>query len=418
MSSAAYPPTIYVLGTDKDIGKTVTCMGIIATLRSPKVGYQLQDIGYMKPVGQETLPVTDSYGRTIQADKDAVLLTTLLGITGSPYEVMSPVVWRDGETTRFMDEAAAGDPLVGREEYLERVRQAYVRVAEGKKVVIAEGTGQPGVGSVGGISNADVINALRAMVVQVTAILVTRGGIGATVDQLFPYLMALDHLGTRIDGVIINGVLMDKMDKVRQYLQTYYERVFPRLYGERLTAQGSPRILGYVPLVPELRLPSMRLLAEHFAREKGAAQEVIAPASFPTYVPPLVHDLKVISLAHGYESLLVPGDVVIVGANAEEVILGVLRFHQEMLREQGSGLAGLILSCKHVGGVSDAVRRVVAANDLPAITLDYDSAEIVQRVENLIVKVQPYDLMKKELIARTYQEHLDLCATFKWGCKA
>lgn len=37
---------------------------------------------------------------------------------------------------------------------------------------------------------------------------------------VFPYLMALDHLGTRVNGVIVNGVLSARMDKVRHYLES------------------------------------------------------------------------------------------------------------------------------------------------------------------------------------------------------
>ena len=407
MSTTEYPQTLFVLGTDRNVGKTVTCIGLIAKLMSPEYGLSTRLIGYTKPVGQETLTVLNGEGVPIQADKDAVLITSLMGTQSYGYEKISPVVWRSGVTAAYIDEAAKGDPRAGREAFKERIRDAYEYVAAGKRIVIVEGTGQPGVGSVAGISNADVINMLRDMGVPVFVIMVTEGGIGSTIDQVFPYLMALDHLGTRVDGLIVNGVLRPKLDKICHYLETYYESVFSALYGHRLAA-GPPPILGFIPAIPELRMPTMRLIAERFAEEPDSSVSVVAPEDFDTSACRLVRNLKVISLEFGYEPLLQPGDAVIVGVNANDTILAMLLLHERMVHKHGLGLSGLILSCKHVGGLSPKIQDIILSGDLPTITLDQDSAEIVQHIEGMTVKIQPYDAKKKELIAQAFREHLNL----------
>jgi uncharacterized protein len=403
-----FPPTVFVLGTDRDIGKTVTCIGIIAKLMSAEHGYKVEDIGYIKPVGQETITVLDGKGVPMQADKDAVLVTTLLGIQCGDYAIMSPVVWRDGLTAKYIDEASQDNPSKGCDAFLQQIREAYRCVARGKRIVIVEGTGQPGVGSVAGISNADVINTLRGMGVQVFVIMVARGGIGSTIDQIFPYLMALDHMGTQVNGIIINSVLPDKIDKVRHYLENYYTRVFMPLYGARLKVQPTPKILGFVPAVTELRQPSMRLIADHFAKQPDSAIEIVAPTDFDEGARGFVQQLKVISLEFGYEPFLEPGDAVIVGVNANDVILAMLLLHERLVRKYGRGLSGLILSCKFVGGLAQQIRELIQSGDLPTILLDYDSAGIVQRVENMTIKIQPYDVDKRALIARTYENSLTL----------
>jgi dethiobiotin synthetase len=407
MSPQPYPTTVFVLGTERNIGKTVTCIGIISKLLSPEHGFGLCEIGYMKPVGQQTVKVVNMKGATLDVDKDAVLLTTLVGVECCDYDYLSPVVWRGGSTATFIDQAAAGDPAQGREAMLARIRDAYDHVAEGRRIVIVEGTGQPGVGSVAGISNADVINALRAMGVPLFVVLVAPGGIGNTIDEIFPYLMTLDHVGTKLDGLIINGVIPSKMEKVRGYLESYYQRVFPRLYGERLTIQGPPPILGFVPTIDELRLPSMRLVAETLAEEPDNQMEIIAPENFDTACG-LIANLKVISLDFGYESLLSSGDAVVVGFNANDAILSMLLLHERLSRHNGAGLSGLILSCSNVGGLSTQIRDLIHSGDLPTITLNHETAEIVQRIENMTVKIQPYDVTKKELIARAYNQYLTL----------
>lgn len=407
MEANSFPRTIFVLGTARDIGKTVTCIGIIAKLLSD-YGYTTDQIGYMKPVGQETLTVLNGEGVPIQADKDAVLLTSLMDVQSHGYENVSPVVWQGGLTAECIDAATRGDPRDGQQAFFERIFAAYLRVAEGRKFVVLEGTGQPGVGSVAGISNADVINMLRARGVPLTVLIVSEAGIGNTIDQLFPYLMTLDHMGTRVDGIIINDVLVNKLDQIKRYLSNYYTHSYIALYGQHLTMSTPPPLLGFVPSMPELRYPTMRLIAETLAKRKEAGVEVVAPEDFDTQAVKLVRNVKVINLVYGYEPYVHPGDAVIVGVNANEIALAMLLLHKRLVRQHGEGLSGLILSCKSVGGLSPQVRRLIEEESLPAIVVDYDSADLIKRVDNMTVKIQPYDITKRDLIVDTYCRHLTL----------
>ena len=399
-----YPPTVFVLGTDRNIGKTVTCIGIISNLIASGQGLGAQDIGYIKPVGQQTLTVLNDQGRPVECDKDAIVALSLLGIEGPGYEYLSPVVWADGVTSQYIDEASTGDPLVGRQVFLERIRDAYQHVAQGKRVVLADGTGQPGVGSVAGISNADVIKTLREMGVPLSVLLVTRGGIGATIDQVFPFLVLLDHMGVRTEGLIINGVFPSKMDKIRRYLTNYYEKAFPVLYGESLKVHGTPRIVGFVPSVDELRCPTMRLIRETLAKKDEKIVEVVVTKDAEQGSLSLVRNVKVISLDFGFEAFLEPGDAVVVGVNSNDVILAILLLHERMVRQHGQGLSGLILSCRQVGGLSRQSEELVSASDLPTMLVALDSASIVQKIEGMDVKIQPYDVGKKALIAAAFQD--------------
>jgi uncharacterized protein len=405
---AKYPKTVFILGTNRNIGKSVTCIGIICKLLSESMGYTTDEIGYIKPVGQETLTVVDGRGVSIEADKDAVLITSLMGIECPGYDKTSPLVWQSGVTADFIDEAGQGDPIGGCHAFMDRIRDAYEHVCQNKRIVIVEGTGQPGVGSVAGVSNADVINLLREMGVPVYAVMVASGGIGSTIDQIFPYLMSAEHMGTRIDGIIINSVFGSKIDKIQHYIETYYDKVFPPIYGKYMQSSAPPPILGFVPAVPELGLPTMRLIAEYFGARPAAAMEIIAPQDFDNGACRLVRDIKVLSLDFGYESLLRPGDAVIIGVNANDAILAMLLLHERMVRRQGTGLAGMILSCKQVGGLASQIRDLIERGDLPTITLDYDSADIVARIEGMTIKIQPYDVGKKELIAKAFDRSLHL----------
>lgn len=411
MASAQYPPTIFVLGTQQHVGKTVTCIGVIAKLLSPEYGYCVEQIGYIKPVGQQTVTVKNAQGHPLYVDKDAVLVTSLLGIPIPRYEVISPVLWLGGLTASYIDDQASETPQMPNSVFAQRVREAYEEVAQGKEVVIVEGTGQPGVGSVGSVCNGDIIRMLREMGVPLYVLLVVEAGIGSTIDRLFPYLIAMDRLGAYVDGIIVNRVFPERMEKIVHYLTTYYQKVFPRQYGH-LLSHSPPSIVGFVPMVPQLRRYSMRLIAQMFAEENGATVEILAPPHFEEVAGRLIRNIKTINVRFGYDRFVESDDAIVVGINANDIILSALLLHERLKRLEGTGLSGLILSSSQIGGLSSHVLKLIAEEGLPTIALPYDSAEIIQKIESWTVKIQPYDTEKHNLIAATYCEHLDLARVF------
>lgn len=407
MPKSKFPPTIFVLGMRQHVGKTVTSIGVIAKLLSPEYGYSVDEIGYIKPVGQESVPIINEEGKEIQVDKDAVLVTSLLGMKVPQYEVTSPVIWHGGLTAEYIDDQAKESPKMDPAYFREHICESYIKVAEGKKVVIIEGTGQLGVGSVGGISGPDVINILRKMGVPLYVLIVTDAGIGGTIDMTFPFLITMDRMGARIDGIIINRVFPPKLDKIKHYLNTYYTQLFPKQYGYLMT-NPVPPLVGFIPLVPKLKMFSMRLLAETFPRETKTAVEILAPRNFTEVSGRLINDVKTLNLRFGYERFVVPGDAVIVGVNANDVVLSALLLHERYIRNHGQGLTGLILSCSQVGGLSKHVQKLIEDEHLPTIAVEFDSAEIIQQIEGWTAKIQPYDVEKRQLISQTYCDNLDL----------
>ena len=230
MSDHDYPLTLFLVGTDEDIGKTTTCIGIISTLLSD-FGFRPDEIGYIKPVGQHGVSVLSPDG-PLHVDRDAWLIPKLYGLNpGRPLKASSPVLWTSGRTTDFIDRACSCSTSEACESLCAGIREAYQTIAAGRKLVVCEGTGESGVGSIGGISNADVIRLLKGMGVPVRTLLISRGGIGSAIDRLFPHLLSLTHLGCEVDGLILTAVRRDKLAKVKHYLGHYYDEVFPRLYG-------------------------------------------------------------------------------------------------------------------------------------------------------------------------------------------
>ena len=412
-----YPPTLFVLGTSRDSGKTVTCVGLIAKLIAD---YRLSscDIGYMKPVGQQTVSVQAADGGWREVDKDAVLVTGLMAIDCPDYERVSPVVWLKGFTEECLDACCTTGPLTMRQRLLERICASYERVARGKAVVLVEGTGQLGVGSVAGVCNADVIRALRGMGAPVHVLISARNHTGDVIDTLFPYLVALRHLGVHAVGLIVTRMAPGELARIRTELADYYERVFPHMYAmSRVShtasrprafaiADDPPRLLGCVPEIPELAMPSVRLIAEYFQGKRKSGLSLVAPADFAARAATLVERVRVVSLQEGYQPLIRPGDAVIVGGNANERIAALLDYQEGQWRRGQAGLSCLFLSCGHIGGLRPDLHERLVRSQLPVLRLDYDSAEIARQVRSLRVKVQTYDTIKRELIARAYCDHV------------
>jgi len=404
MGASAYPSTLYILGTSQNSGKTVASIGMICKLLSPQYGLCLGDIGFMKPVGQQVVPVPN--GDHMKAERDAVLVTSLMGIASPQYDLVSPLVWTDGRTVSCIDQECSCDPRQVRDGYLGRILEAFRHLSVGKRVMIVEGTGQMGVGSVAGVSSVDVILGLRSMGVPVYVIMVTPGDAQLAIAESVPHLLALAHTGVYIDGLLVNRVPTSELEATARVLTAYYQRLFPRLYGPRCRERTCVDILGCVPEMEDLALPTVRLVREFLTTLRCDLEVVSWPGRRTTeYV--LVRRKVIVSLERDYHQLLRDGDLVVVGINANARIVSLLEHHRAALEEGGQGLAGILLSCKSVGGLLPSVEGMLRESGLSVMALDLDSAEVVQRLATMTVKLQPYDAAKRDLIDQVYGRHLE-----------
>ena len=156
-------PRLFVAATRQDDGKTTTCLGLFAVLQQ-----KLSRVGYIKPIGQRFVKLENHL-----IDEDTVLFDKTYDIR-TPIESMSPVAIDSTFTRRFLDDPVGMHPIL-----IDKVIRAFDRSAYEKDVIIIEGSGHAGVGSICDLSNAEVARMLGAKV-----IIVARGGIGKPVDEL------------------------------------------------------------------------------------------------------------------------------------------------------------------------------------------------------------------------------------------
>jgi hypothetical protein len=212
---------LYIAATGRNVGKSTISFALINHLISTGA-----KVGFMKPVGQRWLQ--SSWG---QVEEDVILMKEAFNFAEAPTD-MNPIIIKKGFTEEFLAKPVKPD-------LSSSILTAYEHVSQDKDYVIIEGTGHAGVGSVINQSNADVAKLLEAKV-----ILVAKGGIGSAIDSLELNREFFESKGCQVIGVIINKVLVNKLDKVKKNIKRYCQH-------------NKMRLLGMVPYSPILSNPTL-----------------------------------------------------------------------------------------------------------------------------------------------------------------
>jgi dethiobiotin synthetase len=130
---------IYVAATRQHVGKTTTSLALMSGLME-----RFQDrVGFLKPVGQQSVTVTDNDGQQVLVDKDAALVKQHFKLDHLSYKHTSPVLIPPGYTRDFLD------GIISSTEQTARVLEAYRIIQNCCDIVLCEGTGHVAVGSIG-----------------------------------------------------------------------------------------------------------------------------------------------------------------------------------------------------------------------------------------------------------------------------
>jgi BioD-like phosphotransacetylase family protein len=223
--------SVFLAATGQNRGKTTTSVGLTAA-----IGGRGLRLGFFKPVGQRYLVVDGT-----RADEDAVLMQDVFDLPDALND-MSPVTLPRRFTTDFIM-GRITDDLEG------QVAAAFGRVADGKDLVVIEGTGHAGVGAVIELSNARVAALLGAPV-----IIVSEGGVGRPIDEI-----VLNHSLFAAHGVDVLGAVVNKVD-------TESHPHLPDVLVRGL-AQHGIELLGCIPYSQFLANPSLELIVTHLDGE-------------------------------------------------------------------------------------------------------------------------------------------------------
>ncbi len=352
---------IFIAATRQNVGKTTVSIGLIAALSK-----RYKKIGFIKPVGQRY--VLDE-GHKI--DEDTVLMQRVFGFRSPLYE-MSPVAVERGYTERFLDGKIS-------QNLSEKVLRAFEHVSGDQDLVVVEGTGHAGVGSVFDLSNATVAKMLNSKV-----ILISPGGIGNSIDRIMLNKAVFDNHGVKLAGVIVNKVLPEKYEKVNKYVRVGLNRL------------GIP-VLGVIPYLKTLDAPTMWDIKEDLDMHILCGEKRMGSSVKRVLVGAM--DSRT---ALGY---IEDDCLVITPGNRVDLLNLLIKVHTGRFVVP-KRIAGIILS----GGIAPK-RRMYNALKKTGISIlmsHYNTYDVASRVHDLTVKIKFRDQDKLKLVRETIEKYVDI----------
>ena len=377
------PLVVYITGYRQHAGKTVTSIGIISQLRRV---IDVSKIGYFKPVGQEVEPLNDGS----HVDKDVQLLSVFSSLPAFEPRHLSPVRFTRGFTRNFLE---SGDQHSLTRTLQRRIQESLTSLSD-KTVVIAEGSGHPGVGAIAGLSNADVGNLMDAEI-----IFLSEGGIGRAIDTLDVNLSYFLHKGCRVRGIIFNKLVPDKIPSLQRYLTE--DLLNSRYPGFK----GMLRIMGFIPAVQDLPQPSLDLVLNTLSHA-----EPIGDPRNPTWQRPC-RTVRVISSPAQFlrpAQVIRRRDLVVISANSTPRIRSIIAYHRHLGATRGIG--GLVLTCSEGETLDTDLQREIISAGLPTVIIRDDSAATEARLFRLYqnTKLQTYDVNKVKEIEELFSSCFDV----------
>ncbi len=356
-------PRLFIAATRQNDGKTTSSLGLMAALQR-----HYKRVGYIKPVGQRFVQVAEN-----KIDEDTVLMDEVYRLN-CPLPDMSPIAVEPDFTRRYLD-GRNYDRLV------KRIQAAFDRVAWEKDFVLCEGSGHAGVGSVFDLSNARV-----AKIIGAKAVIVSMGGIGRPIDEVALNQALFEKEGVEIIGVIINKVLPEKIDYIREFTEKGLKR-------------RGLSLLGVLPHESILTRPSMRSILDELTCEVVNRNDQLDN---------LVGDVVLGAMSVGNAmSYFRSGVLMITPGDREDIITAAAA----SLRGGCGNLCGMILTrCE---APENHLRTVVDSLPYPVLCSPSDSYKVASKVHDLIVKTRPADKQKISVIRDMISRHVDLDAILK-----
>lgn len=352
---------LFVAATNQNDGKTTSSLGFVKGF-----GRLAKSVGFVKPVGQRFIQVNSS-----KIDEDSLLVQQACGLD-YPHGEMRSVAVEPDFTRRFLDNPEGVLPMLE-----QTVLDSFAVAADGNDLVVIEGTGHAGVGSVFGLCNAGVARILDAK-----AVIVTLGGIGRPVDEVAVNRSLFEKEGVPVLGVVVNKVLPEKLEQTRHYLSKAFEMC------------GLP-LLGVVPYAPRLAWPTVQQVAETMCAEVVNGYDRLANPVAEVLIGAMTPH-NAISHVHDKTLLIVPGD-------RDDLVLAIVSM--DLLRNDMQ-LSGIVFT----GGLRPQPQTMdlVLRTGIPVLKVDAGTYDTASRMRDILVKIRVADEEKIQLAEDLIRDNVDL----------
>ena len=357
---------IFIAATKQNDGKTTVSLGLMRNFQN-----RFKKVGFIKPIGQRYL---EEEG--LKIDEDSILIEEVCGIKCGLKD-MSPIAVEKGFTERYI---ARPD----KRSISAQIKEAFRRVSRRQDMVIIEGTGHAGVGSVFDHSNASVARLLGARV-----IIISSGGIGRPIDEIVLNKALFDREGVKVLGVIVNKVMPLKYDKINH------------LVRKGLRRKGV-EVLGVIPFDPVLSRFTFEQILEETDFELLCGKDVVENH--------IAHAVVGAMQPQDAVKYIVDDSLLITPGDREDILRAALQTRRAGDKD-ALKISGVVLS----GGiVPDAsVMDALAAAKVPVLLAREDTYTVASVIHDMTVKVRPCDKDKVERIIKLIRNNVELDTILK-----
>jgi BioD-like phosphotransacetylase family protein len=352
---------IFIAATGQNCGKTTTSIGLMHMALN-----KYRRVGFIKPLGPK--PATF---RRCTVDKDAALIAQVFGLE-KELRWMSPVVVHPDTTRRVVD----GE--ISPHELQDRIMHACAELEKRCDLIIIEGSGHPGVGSVMKTSNARIARMLNAPVLMVTG-----GGLGNVVDKICMGLALFEKEGVEVRAVLANKLIPEKRDRTLDYLSR-------ALADEKMT------VIGGVDYHPVLANPTLRRVAKLLELPlQGNRREAGR----------IIHHVQIgAASTQRVTELIKEPSLLIVTSSRDELLVTLANLYK--IPEYRSRIVGLIIP--GIAPVSTITQMILDRSNIPYLrSMQNTTAELYRIITEDVSKITAADTEKLSLIRKLAETYID-----------
>jgi len=357
-------PRIFISATGQNAGKTTFSLGLTAALLK-----RFKRIGFIKPIGQRYL-----MEQGFKVDEDSVLIKKVFGMSGGlSVKDLSPIAVERGFTERYIEGKTV------KSDYAKNIVDSFNRVAKDNELVIIEGTGHAGVGSVFDLSNATVAKLLDSKV-----ILLTPGGVGRPIDEAMLNKPLFDKEGVELAGVVVNKVLPAKFEKVNKFVRMGFEK------------KDIP-VLGVMPYRKRLDLPTVREIFEELKIKLLCGEKHIDNPVDRVLVGAMEVKAAMKYMEHN--------SLIITPSDRTDMLEAVIDLHCGK-KEKHCNISGLVLS----GGMKPPlwIFSLLKKYKIPTLLSPGDTYSIAAKIHNIKIKIKPEDKNKIDIVIKMVNEYVNV----------
>jgi BioD-like phosphotransacetylase family protein len=351
---------IFIAATGQHTGKTTISISLMHLARK-----KYPRVGFIKPIGPKCVP----YHGVIM-DTDAALMASIYDLN-EDIRYMSPVVLPRGTTKRYLDRELSTDHQ--KELLVVAIRELEQRY----DLLIIEGSGHGGVGSILGLNNAQVAKLADAPV-----LMVTNGGIGNVVDSVELNLALYEKHQAHVRMLLINKLVPEMRRSTLGYLQKAFS-------GSSLKVSGAfdySRILANPTLQSISRLLTHPLHGNTEGRNRIVHNIHLGAASSQTVIDHLMDSTLLITTSSRDELLVTASSLYNIPTYRDKI-------------------AGLVIPGH--SPVSAITQSILDESGIPYIRIHNSTAEVYSALLDHVSKITAEDTEKLDLLRSSAESYIN-----------